>query len=390
MRVVIVGGGFAGVHAALQLANKKDFEVKLISNQNFFEYHAALYRSATGRSPLEVAIPLKEFFSFAKNIEVIEDEIVDLDSEAQKLTGSTNSKYHYDELILAMGNVTAYFGVKGLKEYAYGVKSINQALALKRHLHEQLLNSEDERNYVVIGAGATGVELSAELVSYMAKVRRKHKVRRRFTVDLIEAAPRPMAIMPEDFSEHIKKHLTKIGVRAMYGTQVKSETVDEIELPSGPIKSHTVIWTAGVTNNPFFAKFPKLFETGKAGRVTVDKFMRAASHIYIVGDSADTKYSGMAQTALYDAKFVASNIERLAAKKPLREYRPKKPIYAIPVGPRWAAVLWGKMRIYGKLGWMLRRLADLELYLRFLPFRKAMNTWKYGFEDEEVCPVCKN
>ncbi len=389
MRVVIVGGGFGGVRAALSLANKRGVDVKLISNQGYFEYHAALYRSATGRSPLEVAIPLSDFFAYAKNVEVLEDTITDISKNDQKIIGKTGSRYEYDELILALGNITEFYGIKGLKEYAYGVKTIHEALKLKRHLHEQLLNSESDRNYIVIGAGATGVELSAELSAYLKKIRHKHKVNRTFKVDLIEASPRVLAAMPEDFSAGVERRLKKLGVKTHFNTPVKSESVGSIQLPQGQIHSHTVVWTAGVTNNPFFSKFPDIFRLGKAGRVEVDEYLQATSSIFVIGDSAVTPYSGMAQTALHDAKFVVRNLIRKTKGQHMLAYKPKRPIYAIPVGSRWAAVLWGKTRIYGRLGWMLRRQADLRLYLTFLPLRKALTTWRYGFVDEEVCSVCK-
>lgn len=389
MRVIIVGGGFGGVRAALALANKKNVDVKLISNQSYFEYHAALYRSATGRSPLEVAIPLADFFAYAKNVEVVHDTIMNIDKHAKTVSSVAGSRYEYDALILAMGNVTEFFNIKGLKDYAYGVKTINEALKLKRHLHEQLLNAEQEKNYVVIGAGPTGVELSAELTAYLKKIRRKHKIKHKFTVNLIEAGPRPLATMPEAFSKKINSRLKKLGVEVFYNTAVKAEDVDSIELPTGSLKSHTVVWTAGVINNPFFNKFPEIFTLGKANRVLVDEFLQSAPDLYVIGDSAVTQYSGMAQTALHNANFVAHNIIRQQQGKKKLTYKPKRPIYAIPVGIRWAAVLWGKFELYGRFGWGLRRLADLRLYLIFLPIGKALTTWRYGFVDEEVCPVCR-
>lgn len=389
MKVVIVGGGFGGVRSALSLANKQGFEVKLISSQNYFEYHAALYRSATGRSPLEVAIPLDDFFAYAPNIEVIEDTIHDIDVPNKHVSGASGSRYDYDYLILAMGNVTEFYGIKGLKDYSYGVKTIHEALRLKRHLHEQLIHAESERNYVVVGAGATGVELSAELTAYLKKIRKKHKIKRKFSIDLIEAGPRVLSAMPEDFTRKVEARLKKLGVKLHLNTIVKAETIDGIQLPRGPLRSHTVIWTAGVANNPFFGSFPDIFKLGKAGRVMVDDRLQAAPGVFVIGDSAVSQYTGMAQTALHDAQFVTNNLLNVARGKPRQSYKPQRPIYAIPVGPHWAAFLGGKTRIYGRLGWVLRRLADLRLYLTFLPLRKAISAWRYGFTDDEVCPICK-
>lgn len=389
MKVVIVGGGFGGVRAALLLANKKGIEVTLISPRSYFEYHAALYRSATGRSPLEVAIPLRNFFAYARNIEVVEDTIVGIDHKNKLVLGESDSKYTYSHLILALGTVTEFYGIKGLGHYSFGVKTVHEALELKRHLHEQLRLAQSDKNYVVVGAGATGVELAAELVAYLKKIYREHKIKHTFSVDLVEAASRPLATMPEDFSSAVERRLKKQGVTTFYNAAVKSETIDNLQLPSGPIHSRTVVWTAGVANNPFFGKFPDIFTLEKSGRVKVDRYLQAAPDIYVIGDSAASPYSGMAQTALHDANFVVGNLLQGMRDQPIVAYQPKKPVYVIPVGPGWAAVLWGNRRIYGRLGWVLRRLADLRLYLTFLPIKKALTTWRYGFVDEEICPICK-
>jgi NADH dehydrogenase len=390
-RIVIVGGGFAGVCAALQLANKPGFKVHLITPENYFQYHAALYRSATGRSPLEVAIPLRDFFEYAKNIDVCNDKIEILDENKKQVVGSSGSFYQYDELLLALGNNTAYYGIKGLEKYSYGVKSVQEALKLKRHLHDHLIKKDSECAYVVVGGGATGVELSAEMMSYLHRIRRKHGVAKNdFSVYLVEAADRVLGILPESFTKRVETRLKSLGVKLLLGTAVQAETAGKIILPDSSIATHTVVWTAGVTNNPFFTTHDSIFKFGKLKRVVVNDYLEAAPHIYVLGDSAVTAFSGMAQTALHDARFVTKNLLRIENGKTQITYRPKKPIYAIPVGSRWAAVLWGKVAIFGRLGWLLRRAADLRLYLTFLPLRKALTVWRYGvIDDESCCPTCE-
>lgn len=392
MRVVVVGGGFGGVRAALRLANKVGFDVTLVSKQSYFEYHAALYRSATGRSPLEVAIPLSDFFESAGNVEVVKDEIVDIDPDAKTLTGASESVYRFDAVILGLGSVTEYFGIQGLEEYSYGVKTISEALELKRHLHENLVSKATaEKNYVVVGAGASGIELAAELSSYLSKIRRKHRLSSAaYKIELIEAGPQLLPTMPANYSKMVTRRLKKLRVKTYINNKVGAETADGIQLPGGSISSHTVVWTAGVANNPFFKKFPNIFKLGRGGKVEADDQLKVTDGIYIIGDSVDTKYSGMAQTALHDADFVTGNLLRAAAGKQPQPYVPKKPIYAIPVGSNWSAVLWGKLEIYGFAGWVLRRLADLWLYLNFLPPGKALSAWRYGIIQEEICAKCKS
>ncbi len=390
MRVVIIGGGFGGIRAALNLANKPGFEVSLISKLPYFEYTAALYRFATGRSQNEAAIPLDDFFVNDRNIKLIQDEIVDIDNDARVVTGRSGEPYHYDALIFAIGSVVNYFGIAGLSELSYSVRTVNDALALKKHLHDDLVAGHaTERNYVVVGGGATGVELAGEFTSYLKKVRRQHGIKTKFNVDLIEASPGLLSSLPTSFTDRINRRLKRLGVKMYFNTAVKAEDAAAIQLPRGSIKSHTVVWSAGLTNNPFFDKYPNLFTTGKGDKVAVNEYLEALPGIYIVGDSAATQYSGLAQTAISDANFVTSNLKRQLRHQTKVAYQPKHPIYAIPAGHRWAAVLWGKMRFYGYSGWALRRLADLRLYITFLPIKKALTIWRSGSETDEVCATCQ-
>jgi NADH:ubiquinone reductase (H+-translocating) len=391
MNIVVIGAGFAGVRLALRMANKSRFNVKLICDKSYFEYHAALYRSATGRSPLEVAIPLRDFFASAKNIEVVADTIVEIDSDSNIVVGKSGAQYPYEALVIALGNVTQYFGIDGLQKYSYGIKTVQEALELKRHLHEDLLKNQAEKlNYAVIGGGATGVELAAEMTAYLKRVRKKHGLKDTgYTINLIEANSHLLPALPADFGASVRKRLQKLGVKVHLNTAIKAETADRLKIPGSEIKTDTVVWTAGATNHPLLAKYNKLFKPGRLGRVVLDEYLMASPNTYVVGDSADTKFSGMAQTALHDANFVYDHLMRVLKGKAPMPYEPKRPIYAIPVGPHWSAVLWGKTRLYGYLGWILRRLADLRLYLLFLPLAKAISTWRYGIVIEEQCEVCK-
>lgn len=390
MKVVIVGGGFAGIQTALDLSNKQGFEVRLISDKTYFEYHAALYRSATGRSPFEVAIPLADIFKNISNVEVVKDKVVSLDTDKQTITGETESIYHYDALVLALGNITAYYNIEGLQKYSYGVKDIHDALELKSHIHEAVLKGKiGEKHYVIIGAGATGVEVAGELRAYTNRIRQHHGLPRfDFQIDLIEGAPRVLPAMPENFSEAVAKQLRSLGVTIHTDTKVLAEDYNSLKLPTGEIQSHTVVWTAGVANNPFFARYPEIFKTDKKGKVIVNQQLEAAPNIFVLGDCANTPYSGMAQTALHDAHFVAKVLVAKARNHQAPAYVSKPVSYAIPVGPHWSAVKVGTTQLFGLLGWVLRRLIDLKLYLYFLPLRKSLLTWRYGFIYDGVCKTC--
>lgn len=384
MKVVVVGGGFGGIKAATEFSKHSGAEVKLISDHDCFEYHAALYRTTTGRSHLEVAVPLAEVFR-NRSVEVIQDRIEKLDNAAKHVTGKSGTSYRYDVLVLALGAVTEYFGIKGLPDYSYGIKSAAEALRLKDHLHEELTAKDTELNYVVVGGGPTGVELVGELVFYLHKIRQRHGIKRHFNVSIVEAAPRLLPALPEDISRKAEKRLKSLGVKIFTSTAVKAETASALKLPEGSIETHTVIWTAGVTNNPFFAANDKIFKLGKGKRVEVDSALQAAPHIYVIGDSAATPQSGWAQTAIYDARFVARAVHGHSSAV----YNPPKPVGAIPIGPKWCLVSQDHHRLSGYPGWVVRRWFDLRLYANVLPPMLAFRTWFSGTKREEDCPTCR-
>jgi len=124
--------------------------------------------------------------------------------------------------------------------------------------------------------------------------------------------------------------------------------------------------------------------------VIVDDYLQAEPDIFVLGDNAATQYSGMAQTALYDAICASENLIRAAEGKLVKPYAPKRPIYVIPAGHNWAAVLWGKVQIYGLAGWALRLAADLVAFKDYQPWWKAGRQWMTEFETEEDCPTCAN
>jgi NADH dehydrogenase len=386
-KVVIVGGGFGGIKAALELSNVAGTHVTLISDQRDFRYYPTLYRAATGGSRAQSVIPLEEIFQ-DKTVSLLYDRAEKLDRKSQSITTAGKKKVTYDTLILALGVMTNYFGIKGLEQYSYGIKSIEEATGLKHHLHQQLIGSHrPDFNYVVIGGGPTGVELAGALPAYIKHIMKKHGIKYRAVhVDLIEGAPRLMPRMPKDVSRSVQKRLRKLGVKLYLGKTVEGETIDTLMVGGKPIPSSTVVWTAGVTNNPFFKEND--FTLTDKGKVKVDEFLGAEQDIFVIGDNADTPYSGMAQTALQDAKSVADNIKRRLSGSAMEAYKPKKPIYVTPAGPQWAAVLWGNIRIYGRVGWALRRAADFIAYHDLEPWWKAGRKWLEEDKKEEDCAYC--
>ncbi len=387
-QIVIVGGGFAGVKAALELAQDIRFHITLISDTPNFRYYGTLYHTAMGGSSEVSSIPLEEIFTEHPRVKIVYAKATGLDRKTQSLTTDNGEKYTYSALILGLGVVTNYFNIPGIEQNAFGIKTPEDAEELKDHLHAQLLDiNQPDLNYVVIGGGPTGIELAGVLGDYVESIRRKHGLpKRKVHVDLVEAAPYLVPRMPKDISRAIARQLRRQGVKLYLKTAVESQTPDELVIGGKPIRSHTVVWTAGMSNNPFFAE--QGFQPSPNRKVRVDQFLQAEPGIYVLGDNADTPYSGMAQTALRDGVFVANNLIRLADGKSNQPYHAKKPIYVMPAGPNWAAVLWGSVRIYGRMGWWLRRAADLIAYHDYEPWFRATKHWLAEYETEESCPRC--
>ena len=386
-QVLVLGAGFGGIKAALELANNPTFEVTLLSDQDSFRYYPTLYRAATGGSLVASSIPLSEIFK-AKPVRIVKTIAKTVDRPKKRIITAKGQKHNYDYLVIALGVMTNYFGIKGLKEYSYGIKSQAEATELRDHIHQLILDEgQPDINYVVIGGGPTGVELAGALPAYIRFVMQKHGVAaKKLHIDLVEAAPRLMPRMPRSYSTAVARRLRRLGIKLYLKQAVQAETAEALTVSGHPIASHTVVWTAGVTNHPFFNA--NEFNLSQHGKVLVNQYLQAEPDVYVIGDNAETAYSGMAQTALYDASFVASNLSRLAAGQSPKPYKAKRPIYVTPVGPEWAAVLWNRVHFYGWLGWLLRNAADFAGYRDYEPWWLAGKHWLAEYDSEETCPIC--
>lgn len=385
--ILIVGGGFGGIKAALELSKQPAVAVTLLSDRPDFCYYPALYHTATGGLRSQTSIPLDSILPTDK-VTLAIGHAETLDRTHKTVKTSEGHIIPYDTLIMALGAVTNYFGIKGLPEYSYGIKSRVEVEKLKAHLHQQLLDDHaPDLNYVVVGAGPTGIELAGALPDYLRQIMHNHGIKHRaIHIDIIEALPRLLPRSPKATSRAVRHQLHKLGIKVYLGQAVEGETADALMVSGKPITSHTVIWTAGMATNPFFAT--NSFALSPRHKVTVDAYLEAEPNIYVLGDSAETSFSGFAQTALHDARLVSSNIMRKLSGKRPKKYRPKQPISIIIAGPKWAAVDWGRWHFYGRLGWLLRQAADWDAFSEFERWWPATEQWSTEFGSEESCAVC--
>jgi NADH dehydrogenase len=387
--VLILGGGFAGVAAARELASDSRFNVTILSDDSDMRYYPTLYHTATGGERANSSIPLSRIFQVDTNVHIEKGLATTLDRKAKTVSTETGKTYSYDTLIIALGVVTNYFGIPGLAEYSFSIKSQSEAARFKAHLHKQLIDEKrPDLNYVIVGAGPTGIELAGALPTYLRHIIKNHAEvpNRPIHIDLVEAGPRLLPRLPKATSRSVRKRLQKLGIKLYLKSVVQAETADDLTLNGKPLRSHTVIWTAGVTNNPFFNN--NHFIVMPRGKVAVDAYLQADDNIFVLGDNANTPFSGMAQTALLDGVFVGHNLRRRASGKNLKSYIAKQPITVIPAGPHWAAVVWRKVQFSGVLGYLLREVADLIGFHDLEPWPTATKQFLTEFSAQDDCEVC--
>lgn len=372
----------------MELAKNKHCSVTLVSDHSHFRYYPALYHAATGGKLAGSRIRLSNLFGKA-NIRFIRATATHIDREKKVLHTKDGQKLPYDKAIIALGSVTNYFGIKGLQEHSFGIKSPEDVDKLRHHLHMQFIEHGcPDLNYIIVGGGPTGIELAGSLPGYLKTVMNAHGIKEcKLNIKLIEVAPRLLPRSPKKISIAVEKRLKKLGVDIMLGQAVEGQTADMLMVGGKPLMSRTVIWTAGVSNNPFLRE--NNFALTDRGKATVNEYLQADRDVYVIGDNANTLFSGMAQTAVYDGEFVATNIEReLRGLAPLA-YTPKKPITVIPVGRHWASVEWGKQCFNGFFGWILRVLADFVAFKDLTTFIRASRQWLILLSDEDMnCPDC--
>ncbi len=389
--IVIAGGGFAGIKLARKLRKQKDIRITLINDLEYFRYSPALYRAVTGFKIGIARLPIEWMLIDSDNVSVVIGRITDINRANKELKLEDGQKIDYDEVIFALGAANNYFGIEGLNEYSYGVKTVHDAIQLKVHIHNSLTQKAKvaDENFVIIGAGPTGVELAGALGAYLIEVARKHKLKHHpVKIYLVEAGPRILPQMSEQASRKVSQRLAKLGVETLVNTAVQSETLSELKTSVGMIKSKNVIWAAGTQNNPFFKEHPEVFSLNKRGYVIVNKHLQVSPDIYVCGDNAATTYSGLAETAVRHANFIAKDIIARIHHTGRPKHYEKASMQVVPVGNRWSVFQYKTLVISGGLISVIRRFADIFGYTDVLGPIKALTIWANSDRFEDDCPIC--
>ena len=324
-RVLIIGGGFAGLHAAKGLA-KLPVDVTLIDRRNHHTFQPLLYQVALAvLSPANIAQPIRSIFRNSSNVEVLMDEAVHFDLNARRVEMKSGATMEYDYLMLATGSTHSYFGHEDWEKFAPGLKSVEDATEIRRRVllafelaERQMLEtgSHPPLNFVVIGGGPTGVEL-AGAISDIAKLYMRRDFRHidpaMARVVILEGGPRVLPSYPEDLSRKAVEQLNELGVEVRTGQMVSDVKPGYVMVGPQRIDSVVTLWAAGVQASPVGKMLG--VEADKKGRVDVDLQLNPPGHpeIFVCGDLARVvenghELPGVAQPAMQMGDHVARMI----------------------------------------------------------------------------------
>ena len=369
--VVIVGAGFGGLAAARRLA-KAPVDVTLVDRRNHHLFQPLLYQVATAAlSPADIAVPTRAILARQTNARVLLDEVTGLDASARQVYLRESAPLRYDWLILATGARHSYFGRDGWADHAPGIKTIDDATAVRRKILLALERAETESDpdrrralltFVVIGGGPTGVEMAGAIAELAHR-----SVSREFRsitphcsrVILVDGANRVLSAFPESLSAAAHRALEQLGVELRLGENVSHVAADHITFGEAIIPTHTAIWAAGVEASPA----AKWLRSGadRAGRVPVDRHLHPEGNrrIFVCGDTAacpDGKggvLPGIAPVAKQQGRFAADAIIAAISQRATPPFRYRNYGNLATIGRRRAVIDFGRVHVTGLAAWLI-------------------------------------
>lgn len=403
-RVIIIGAGFGGLWAARSLAHSQ-VEVLILDRNNYHTFFPLLYQVAAAElDPWDIVYPVRSILHDKQNIRFLMNEVTAIDLASRQVR-TTDHVFPYDFLVLASGSVSHFFGVTGAAEYAFSLKTLEQAVALRNHIlvrfERALCETDPERrkqmlSFAIVGGGPTGVEFAGALMELIRGPLVKNYTDlnpREMRVLLLEAADRLLPSLPEKLGIYAAKRLAEMGVEIYLHAMVSEITPDSIWLKDGTrIPLETVIWTAGVRGASFLADLP----TMPNGQVKVLPTLQIPDHpeVYVIGDLAFFEEDGhplpmLAPVAVQQGKAAARNILRQINGREPEPFHYENRGTMVTIGRNAAvAYVWGRA-FTGFLAWLL--WLGIHLY-NLIGFRNRLLVlinwaWDYLFFERTVSLV---
>lgn len=371
-RVVIVGGGFGGIELAKALKNL-DGEVLLIDRHNYHTFQPLLYQVATGSIQAEsIAFPLRKILHDQENVNFVYANVTGINA-ANNIITTSDGEVCYDYLVLATGSNTNFFGNGQIEHYAMPMKNITEALNLRslmlQNLEAAFLEQDPEKkqallNFVIVGGGPTGVELSGAIAEFrnhvLAKDYPEYK-ENNMMVYLIEGKVELLAAMSAEASVHAKTNLEKMGIAISTDVHVKSYDGELLTIDNGQtIRTKNVLWAAGVKG-----ELPSGFSPGaltKGNRVQVDTVNRVHDYqnVFVIGDAAamitmetPQGHPGVAPVAMQQGRHLGENLIRMVKGEPAKPFVYKDKGALATIGRNKAVADLGKIHLHGFVAWLI-------------------------------------
>jgi NADH dehydrogenase len=379
-RIVIVGGGFAGINAAKGLGGVPEIEVTLIDQRNHHLFQPLLYQVAmAGLSPADISAPIRSMLSRYSNIRVLLGKVKSVDLAGKSVTADIGT-FQFDYLILACGATHSYFGHDNWEEFAPGLKTLEQATEIRRRVLTAFENAEratdpaerrKQLTFVIVGGGPTGVELAGaigEMSRYTLAKDFRSIDAKSATVLLVEAGPRLLPSFSESQASQAVRDLQGLGVEVRTSGSVTAIDSDGVQIGSERIRAGTVLWAAGVKAAPLAREAG--LECDAQGRVIVAPDLSASSfpYVFISGDQARFTHQtgkplpGTAPVAMQQGRYLARTILRDVKGEPRRPFRFVDKGQMATIGRSKAILEMGSLRLHGFPAW----IAWLAVHIYYL------------------------
>lgn len=371
-RVVIIGGGFGGLKLANRLKGSH-FQVVLIDKNNYHQFPPLLYQVASsGLESSSISFPFRKLFQKREDFYFRLAEVEAVIRE-RNLIRTSIGELRYDYLVIASGTVTNFFGNEVIQQKALPMKTIEEALILRNtlltHFEKATVCTDPAEkqalmNIVIVGGGATGVEVSgvlAEMKHFVLPKDYPDLKQSEMNIYLVEGSPKLLSAMSEEASEHARRFLEEMGVTVMLQKKVVDYKDDKAILDDGSfITTKTVVWVSGVTAT----RFEQISndELGRGGRILVDEYNRLAgsSNVFAIGDvclQTETDYPNghpqVAQVAIQQGKLLAANLKRIESGLPLKPFHYKDLGTLATVGRNKAVADLHKVKLHGFIAWLV-------------------------------------
>lgn len=402
-RVIVVGAGFGGLTVVRRL-KRAPVDVLLLDRNNYHLFTPLLYEVASSLlNPSEIAQPVRALLRGIPNADFHMTLVEGLDLDGRRVLTAAGA-LEYDYLVLAVGSVSNYFGSAALEAATFGLKDLDQGLALRNRIMRQFEMARWETDpdrrrtlltFAIVGGGPTGIEFAGALSELVHLVLRKDFVHLDLTqvrIVLVEGSPELLGAFRPRLREHARRTLAAKGIQVLTGTRVESLRGTTLALDGGRrLEAGTVIWTAGVKANVLGAATGT--PTGRAGTIGVGPTLQVPDHseVFAIGDLAAVAQDGsplpqLAPVAMQQAECAAANVEALVRGKPLREFRYRDKGIMATIGRNAGVVQSGPLELWGWPGWVAWLFLHLILIVSLRSKLVVLInwTWDYVFYDRPV------